>query len=220
MSEKLISIKDLSKTYKNREIFRNANMFLDKEQMAAVIGLSGIGKTTLLNIVGLLDQDYKGEYLLDGQNYQKLKSNAISKIRSRKIGFIFQNYYLLEYMNVYDNIIMPLEYQHLSYKKSDILDMIKLADLEDQTYQSVATLSGGEKQRVAILRAIVHHPELIIADEPTGNLDELSTQKILELLKLTHMKYGSTLIVVTHNPHILSFFDKVFEIKEKGIYEK
>ena len=182
------------------------------------MGPSGCGKTTLLNILGLLDHPTVGRYLFNGRDVGKFSNNRKARIRNREIGFIFQNFNLVSSMTVIDNVVLPLSYgrgwnfRNLE-KASKILKTIGLSDRE---YYYPNQLSGGQRQRVAIARALINNPSIILADEPTGNLDSKNSQIIMDELTKLH-KGGNTILMVTHNPELLSYASRVIYMKDGQI---
>lgn len=194
------------------------NLEIQRGEFVAIMGPSGCGKTTLLNILGLLDQPTIGRYLFNGRNVDKFSNNRKAKIRNREIGFIFQNFNLVPNMTVIDNVVLPLSYSGgWNYKNlekaSDILRKIGLADRE---YYLPSQLSGGQRQRVAIARALINTPSILLADEPTGNLDSKNSQIIMDELTRLH-KAGNTILMVTHNPELLSYASRVIYMKDGQI---
>jgi len=187
-------------------------------EFVAIMGPSGSGKSTLMNIIGLLDRPTQGSYKLNGKSVEKLNSNARAKYRRDHIGFVFQSFNLLPRLNVLDNVALPLAYRGVSQvrrqkKASEILDRVGLADRE---YFMPGQLSGGQSQRVAIARALVNNPDIIIADEPTGNLDSSSSRLVMELLNDLH-KAGNTILLVTHNPELTRYAARVVFMHDGSI---
>jgi putative ABC transport system ATP-binding protein len=183
---------------------------VQKGEFIAVMGPSGCGKTTLLNIIGLLDRASNGEYLLDGKEIQDETSAKQSAVRAKHIGFVFQNFNLIERMNVLENVALPLSYNGVHYLKRLELasEMLKKFHLQEREYYMPWQLSGGQSQRVAIARALVSNPSIILADEPTGNLDSKASHIIMEELSDIH-KQGNTIIMVTHNPDLTTYATRV-----------
>jgi putative ABC transport system ATP-binding protein len=183
---------------------------VEKGEFIAVMGPSGCGKTTLLNIIGLLDRATDGEYLLDGKEVQDASSAKQSAVRALHIGFVFQNFNLIERMNVLENVALPLSYNGVPrLKRAEMASaMLKKFHLQEREYYMPWQLSGGQSQRVAIARALVSSPSIILADEPTGNLDSKSSHIIMEELSDIH-KQGNTIIMVTHNPDLTTYASRV-----------
>ena len=187
---------------------------VERGEFVAVIGTSGSGKSTLLNMLGGLDRPTGGSVKVDNFELGKLKDEDLTVFRRQRIGFIFQNYNLVPVLNVYENIIMPIL---LDGKKPDdkfIGEVIRLLGLEKKIYNMPATLSGGQQQRVAIARALASKPAIILADEPTGNLDSKTSGEVMELLKSTGKKFGQTIVMITHNPEIAAQADRQIRIED------
>lgn len=186
------------------------NLTIRKGEFVAIMGPSGCGKTTLLNIIGLLDTSYDGEYELDGILTDSISKQKQAKIRSQQISFIFQDFNLVPRLNVIENVALPLAYKGISHAKRLIMasEMLKNFHLNEREYYMPHQLSGGQTQRVAIARALVSQPSIILADEPTGNLDSRASRVIMEELSDLH-KQGNTIIMVTHNPRLTSYASRV-----------
>lgn len=195
----------------------NVNLEVNKGEFLAIVGTSGSGKSTLLNLIGGLDKETAGEVIIEGKNISKMEDNKKTIFRRRNIGFIFQSYNLIQILNVYENIVLPLE---LDGERIDenyinlILDTLGLKDKKDRLPDS---LSGGQRQRVAIGRALASKPSIILADEPTGNLDSKTENEVLGLLKLTSRKFSQTIIMITHNEKIAQMADRVIRIEDGKI---
>jgi len=203
----LIEIKHLTKVYPqaNEPLFalKDVNLKVAKGEFLAVMGPSGSGKSTLLNILGCLDRPSSGSYFLAQEEVSRKSEKELARIRNEKIGFIFQNFNLLPRYKLFDNVILPLIYSRKRRpSKKEILQLIEKMGLKERINHRPPQLSGGEQQRVAIARALVNHPEIILADEPTGNLDEKSEREVMAILKQLNQKEGVTLILVTHDPKI------------------
>jgi putative ABC transport system ATP-binding protein len=210
----LIEFQDVSKLYGFGDATTLAldevNLTIDKGEFIAVMGPSGCGKTTLMNLIGLLDKPSHGKYILDGKHVARLRPNQSAKIRRDTIGFIFQSFNLLPRLNVLENVALPLVYKGVSSTKrlkmaSQILERV---GIQDREYFLPSQLSGGQAQRAAIARALVNQPKIIIADEPTGNLDSASSRLVMELLSDIH-KMGNTILFVTHNPELTRYATRV-----------
>ena len=195
----------------------NVNLEVNKGEFLAIVGTSGSGKSTLLNLIGGLDKETDGEVIIEGKNISKMEDNKKTIFRRRNIGFIFQSYNIIQILNVYENIVLPLE---LDGERIDenyinlILDTLGLKDKKDRLPDS---LSGGQRQRVAIGRALASKPSIILADEPTGNLDSKTENEVLGLLKLTSKKFSQTIIMITHNEKIAQMADRVIRIEDGKI---
>lgn len=218
----VISLRRATKTFGFDDSATDAivsiNLEIQRGEFVAIMGPSGCGKTTLLNILGLLDQPTIGRYLFNGRDIGKFSSSRKARIRNREIGFIFQNFNLVTNMTVLDNVVLPLTYRHgWNYKNlekaSQLLDAIGLKNRE---YFKPNQLSGGQMQRVAIARALISHPSIILADEPTGNLDSNNSRVIMDLLTELHKK-GNTILMVTHNPELLKFASRVIYMRDGQI---
>jgi len=210
----LIELKELSKIYGFGEATTLAldeiDLSVEKGEFVAVMGPSGCGKTTLMNIIGLLDRPTHGSYMLDSRHVSRLRSNQQAKLRRDRIGFVFQNYNLLPRLNVIDNVALPLAYRGMTpvrraKRASDILELVGMRDRE---YFYPRQLSGGQTQRAAIARALINSPSIIIADEPTGNLDSTDSLVVMELLAEIH-RQGNTVLLVTHNPELTRHANRV-----------
>ena len=186
------------------------DLTVNKGEFIAIMGPSGCGKTTLLNIIGMLDQSTDGEYILDGKNVEDIRGSKQARIRARQIGFIFQSFNLIERLNVLENVALPLTYSGLHHTKriQRASDVLKSFHLHEREYYMPWQLSGGQTQRVAIARALVNNPSIILADEPTGNLDSKSSHIIMEELSEIHKK-GNTILMVTHNPNLTTYATRV-----------
>ncbi len=190
----------------------NYDLEIPKESFISIHGKSGTGKTTLLNIIGMLDLDFDGEYFFTWQDKKysihKMKEKTARKLRSQMIGFIFQENNLLEYLNVYENIILPFYFQKRKIEKEKIEEIMDYLDITKLRDRKVTNLSGGEKQRVAIARAIALNQQILLADEPTGSLDEYNADLVMKLFKDISKKYKFTIIVVTHSNRYNDLFEK------------
>lgn len=218
----LIKLEDVSKLYGFGDATTLAldevSLTIEKGEFVAVMGPSGSGKTTLMSIMGLLDRPTEGRYMLDGRPVSRLRSNQAAKLRRDSIGFIFQSFNLLGRLNVLENVALPLAYKGISPTKrvkmaSEILDRV---GIQSREYFYPSQLSGGQAQCAAIARALVNNPKLIIADEPTGNLDSAGSRLVMELLSDIH-KTGNTVIFVTHNPELTRFATRVVYMHDGAI---
>lgn len=216
----ILSLKNISKIYgknDNKTIaLDNIDINIEKGEIIAIMGPSGCGKSTFLNILGCIDVPTKGEYYIDDVKIDFKKLNSLSQIRNEKISFIFQNFALIKDLSVINNIMLPLKFRKISYKErlNKALKYMKELEIEDLKNKSITELSGGQQQRVAIVRALTQESEVILADEPTGALDEKNTIKIMEILKNLNRKYNKTIIIVTHDNLVASFCDKVLKMKD------
>ncbi len=183
-------------------------------EFVSIVGKSGSGKSTLLHMLGALDNPTSGSVLIDGEDISSFKENRLSQIRRRKIGFIFQSYNQIPSLNVWENIVLPLGLDNKSLDKPFIRDIVKTLGLENKVKNLPNTLSGGQQQRCAIARAIAAKPSIILADEPTGNLDTKTGDEVMALLKASAKKYGQTLVVITHNEEIAQMADRTVMIAD------
>lgn len=221
-STPVIELNDLKKRFGvgDAEHFAldGVDLTVQKGEFIAIMGPSGCGKTTLLNIIGLLDRATDGEYLLDGRSVEDLRGGLHAQIRARQIGFIFQSFNLIERLNVLENVALPLTYSGMHHTKrlQRASDVLKSFHLQEREYYMPWQLSGGQTQRVAIARALVNDPSIILADEPTGNLDSKSSHVIMEELSEIHKK-GNTIIMVTHNPNLTTYATRVITMLDGRI---
>ncbi len=192
---------------------RGINLEISKGEFISVVGPSGSGKTTLLHMLGCLDTPTSGVIKIDNIEVEHMSEPELVKIRRRKIGFVFQQFYLIPGLSVFDNVTLPLLFSRQSRFEDEVLSLLETVGLKDRISHSPNQLSGGEMQRVAIARALVNNPEILLADEPTGNLDSENSEKIFELLKSLHLK-GITVIMVTHNPELAQRADRVIALKD------
>lgn len=217
-----IRVRDLRKTYRmgDQEVHALAGVSFDIHagEMVAIIGSSGSGKSTLMNIMGCLDRPSSGEYFLDGEDVSKLGSNKLARIRNRKIGFVFQSFNLLSRMSALENVEVPLLYSGVHSAKDRALAALDRVGLAERCHHEPNQLSGGQRQRVAIARALVTNPTLILADEPTGNLDSKTGVEIMNLFRELNDQ-GVTLIIVTHEPDIASYCKRSIQVRDGKIVE-
>ena len=222
--EKVVELVDVCRQYGEGENVVNAldhvNTVINRGEFVAVVGASGSGKSTLLNVCGGLDRPTSGEIYIEGENIGKLSSDALTEFRRKRIGFVFQNYNLISVMSVYENIVLPVQIGgHLEDKEllGRIMESLGLTGLE---HRLPSELSGGQQQRVAIARALASKPAIILADEPTGNLDSKTSQDVLSLLKVTGQKFSQTIVMITHNEAIAQMADRVIRIEDGKLCEK
>lgn len=183
-------------------------------EFVAIVGTSGSGKSTLLHMLGGLDRPTSGQVLVDGKNIFELNDEALTIFRRRQIGFIFQNYNLVPVLNVYENITLPIELDGNKVDAVFIQDIIQTLGLEDKVNNLPSNLSGGQQQRVAIARALATKPAIVLADEPTGNLDSKTSMDVLGLLKVTSKQFNQTIVMITHNEEIAQLADRVIRIED------
>ena len=214
----ILKVEHLSKTYGTGEAkveaLKDACFSLQKGEFAAVVGESGSGKSTLLNCVGGLDTPTAGKVLLDGQDLFALKENKRTVFRRQNIGFIFQSFQLIPELNVEQNIIFPilLDYQKPDKKRVD--EILEVLGLSDRRYHLPGQLSGGQQQRVAIGRALIMRPMLVLADEPTGNLDSKNSQDVMDMLMKASRYYQQTILMITHNENLTANVDRVLKVRD------
>ena len=195
----------------------NISLEIKKGEFVAIIGSSGSGKTTLLHILGGLTRPDEGRVVIDGEDIYSLDEDRLTVFRRRQIGFIFQNYSLINVLKVYDNIVLPIELDGLKVNREYISEIIKTLGLENRINFLPSQLSGGQQQRVAIARALASKPALILADEPTGNLDSRTSSDVLSLLKVTSKKFNQTIVMITHNNEIAQLTDRIIRIEDGKI---
>ena len=186
-------------------------------EFVAIVGTSGSGKSTLLNMIGGLDVPTSGKVIVDGKDLSSMNDEQLTIFRRRKIGFVFQNYNLVPVLNVYENIVLPVELDGDSVDKKFMQDVVRILALEDKLNSMPNNLSGGQQQRVAIARALVSKPAIILADEPTGNLDSRTSNDVLGLLKVTSQKFHQTLVMITHNNELAQLADRIVRIEDGKI---
>lgn len=220
---KILETKDLKKYYGNGDIQVKAldgvDLSIEEGEFAAVVGTSGSGKSTLLHMLGGLDYATSGTVTVAGKKIFELNENALTIFRRRQIGFIFQSYNLVPILSVYENIVLPLELDGRSVDKTFLNDIVRVLGLESKLDNLPGQLSGGQQQRVAIARALVTKPAIILADEPTGNLDSKTTQEVLGLLKLTGERFHQTIVMITHNEALAQLCDRVIHIEDGRIID-
>ena len=183
-------------------------------EFVAIVGTSGSGKSTLLNMIGGLDVPTSGKVIVDGKDLSSMNDEQLTIFRRRKIGFVFQNYNLVPVLNVYENIVLPVELDGDSVDKKFMQDVVRMLALEDKLNSMPNNLSGGQQQRVAIVRALVSKPAIILADEPTGNLDSKTELEVISMLKSCVSEYGQTLVMITHDETIAQMADRMIVIED------
>ena len=196
----ILELGDVSKIYESVNALSNINLKVKKGDWIAIMGSSGSGKTTMMNIIGCMDRPSNGQVLIDGIDISKESQKNLTNIRREKIGLIFQQFHLISYLTALENV-MVAQYYHSMIDEKEALEALKKVGLGDRAKHLPSQLSGGEQQRVCIARALINNPEIILADEPTGNLDEANEIMVIEILKQLH-KEGATIIVVTHDPEV------------------
>lgn len=193
------------------------DLSVEKGEFVAVVGTSGSGKSTLLHMLGGLDRPTSGKVFVDGKDIFSLKEEALTIFRRRKIGFVFQSYNLVPVLNVYENIVLPIELDGKKIDKHFVQNILEILGLSDRQDALPSQLSGGQQQRVAIARALASSPAIILADEPTGNLDSKTSQDVLSLLKVTSQKFSQTMVMITHNEEIAQMADRIIRIEDGKI---
>lgn len=217
----ILDVINLSKTYGKGEnkvqALNDINLSFEKGKFTTIIGPSGSGKSTLLHCMAGLDSITSGKVLLNDQDISKLSEDKLSKLRIEKFGFIFQSFNLIPVVNIYENIVLPINIDNKKIDKKYVDILISILGLKDKINKFPNELSGGQQQRVAIARALANKPEIIFADEPTGNLDTKTTNEVMDLLKKCVNEFGQTLIMITHNNDIAKMADKVITIKDGNV---
>ena len=214
----ILKIQNLCKTYGKGEAkvdaLKNVSFSLNKGEFAAVVGESGSGKSTLLNCIGALDTPTSGSVLMDGQNLFSMKEEKRTIFRRRNIGFIFQSFQLVSELNVEQNIMFPLLLDYRKPDPAEVREILELLGLTERSRHLPNQLSGGQQQRVAIGRALITRPKLILADEPTGNLDSKNSQDVIDLLTRASRHYQQTILMITHNKNLTASVDRVFRVTD------
>ncbi|MEE0451059.1 ABC transporter ATP-binding protein [Peptacetobacter sp.] len=220
---KILQADNLIKIYGSGEnevhALDGVNFSVEKGEFVAIVGTSGSGKSTLLHILGGLDRPTSGNVAVDNRNIFSLKDEELTIFRRRKIGFVFQNYNLVPVLNVYENIVLPIQLDGKEPDAEYIKSIIETLGIENKLDNLPNNLSGGQQQRVAIARALASKPAIILADEPTGNLDSKTSQDVLGLLKVTSQKYAQTIVMITHNEEIAQLADRIIRIEDGKIVE-
>lgn len=216
----IIELKDINKIYGRRvktQVLHNVNLAIEEGSFNSIIGASGSGKTTLLNIIGILDKPSNGQVFIEGNRTDKMSRRALASIRNRKIGFVFQFHYLLPEFNALENVLMPYaikRFFHGRKTRQKAEDLLNLVGLSKVKKNKIYDLSGGQQQRVAIARALMNNPKIILADEPTGNLDSNSSEEIYKIFRNINKEFRTTFVVITHDERIANKTDRIIEIKD------
>ena len=217
----ILITKDLCKTYGSGDnavhALNHVSLTVEEGEFVSIVGTSGSGKSTLLNLVGGLDKPTSGEVWVRGHDLGKLNDEQLTIFRRRNIGFVFQNYNLVPVLSVWENIIFPISLDGRKPDKTFIMQVVKLLGLEKKLDSLPNNLSGGQQQRVAIARALASKPSIILADEPTGNLDTKTSDDVIGLLKMTSKEFHQTIVMITHNPEIAQMADRVIRIEDGRI---
>ena len=217
----ILEAKNLKKIYGKGEstvnALRGVNLSVEKGEFVAIVGTSGSGKSTLLHMLGGLDRPTEGDVFVDGKNIFELKDEALTIFRRRKIGFVFQAFNLVPVLNVYENIVLPIELDGEKVDQEFIETIVDTLGISHKKEALPNQLSGGQQQRVAIARALASRPAIILADEPTGNLDTKTGQDVLSLLKVSAQKFSQTIVMITHNEEIAQLADRIIRIEDGNI---
>src|SRR3989304_4784873 len=218
MSEKItVDVRDVAKVYGNQtEALRGVSLAIEKGEMVSIIGQSGSGKTTLLNIIGGLDKPSKGAVYINGIDIAKLSRNELAKFRRENIGFVFQQFHLIPYLTALENVMLA-QYFHSMADEEEAKHALEAVGLGHRVGHLPSQLSSGEQQRVCIARALINEPKLLLADEPTGNLDQANSKNIMELFKKLHQQQNITIILVTHDPSIAETAQRTIKVTDGTI---
>lgn len=220
----ILQTENLTKIYGDGEnavhALRGINLTVEKGEFTAIVGTSGSGKSTLLHMLGGLDRPTTGKVMVDGKDIFSLSEEQLTIFRRRKIGFVFQSYNLVPVLNLYENIVLPLELDGKKIDREYIDQIAETLGLKDRLEALPNQLSGGQQQRVAIARALAGTPSIILADEPTGNLDSKTSQDVLSLLKVTSEKFVQTIVMITHNEEIAQMADRIIHIEDGCIFRR
>ena len=220
----ILQTENLTKIYGDGEnavhALRGINLTVEKGEFTAIVGTSGSGKSTLLHMLGGLDRPTTGKVMVDGKDIFSLSEEQLTIFRRRKIGFVFQSYNLVPVLNLYENIVLPLELDGKKIDREYIDQIAETLGLKDRLEALPNQLSGGQQQRVAIARALAGTPSIILADEPTGKLDSKTSQDVLSLLKVTSEKFGQTIVMITHNEEIAQMADRIIHIEDGCIIRR
>ena len=219
----ILQTTDLKKYYGTEPNITKAldgvTLSIEQGEFVAIVGTSGSGKSTLLNMMGGLDVPTSGSVKVKGKELAELNDEQLTIFRRRNIGFIFQNYNLVPVLNVYENIVLPVELDGDTVDKKFMVEVVRLLDLENKLNNMPNNLSGGQQQRVAIARALIAKPAIVLADEPTGNLDSRTSSDVLGLLKETSSQFRQTLVMITHNNEVAQLADRIIRIEDGRIFE-
>ncbi|MBR5886903.1 MAG: ABC transporter ATP-binding protein [Akkermansia sp.] len=223
----MIELKDITKVYHLGEIdlpvLKGISLRIEDGEFVSLTGASGSGKSTLMNILGCLDRPSSGEFWIDGHNVAGLNANERARLRNKRIGFVFQNFNLLARTSALENVMMPAYYYHPAKSTAEIraraLELIELVGLKERMHHTPAQLSGGQQQRVAIARSLINNPGILLADEPTGNLDSTTSVEVMNMFRDLNRKQGITVIIVTHDPKTAAFTDRAINMSDGLILE-
>lgn len=221
----ILKLSNINKSYlvgnSKAPVLNGINLEVKKGDFIAIMGTSGCGKSTLLNILGCIDVPDSGEYIINNEEVNFKKLNSLSQVRNEKIAFIFQNFALIKDFTVLDNVALPLKFRGMSRKEREkaAKKYLKELDIEELSNKSIRELSGGQQQRAAIARALTQETDIILADEPTGALDEENTDKIMNILRNLNSKYGKTIIMVTHDKQVANSANRILKMKDGKFIE-
>lgn len=219
----ILETKDLCKFYGTGEnqvkAVNQVNISIEQGEFVAIVGKSGSGKSTLLHMMGGLDKPTSGTVTVKGNDLNKMKEDELAVFRRRKIGFVFQAFNLVSSINVWENIVLPLGLDGQKVDEEYIRDIVKTLDIQNRIQNMPNTLSGGQQQRVAIARALAARPDIIFADEPTGNLDSRTSDEVMALLKMSAEKYGQTIVMITHDEEIAQVADRILVIEDGQVVD-
>ena len=214
----ILETQGLTKIYGSGETavhaLRGVDLAVENGEFVAIVGTSGSGKSTLLHMLGGLDRPTAGKVLVDGQDIFALKDEALTILRRRRVGFVFQSYNLVPMLSVYENIVLPIQLDGAKVDEDYVSEVIRTLGLSDRLHSLPNQLSGGQQQRVAIARALATKPAIVLADEPTGNLDSKTSQDVLGLMKVTSQRFGQTMVMITHNEEIAQLADRVVRVED------
>ncbi len=205
----MIEVKEIVKKYGDKTVLDKISLSVERGEIVLIEGESGVGKTTLLNIISGIDLPDEGSVFIDGKNIVKMSEDERAKLRLNMIGIIFQTYNLIEELNVEENIALPLRLAGKKWKEK-VEELMEFLDISDLKGKRINMLSGGERQRVAIARALANDPRIILADEPTSNLDDRNTERVIEIFRRIREKYNATIVIASHDPRIVKFIDKKY----------
>ena len=223
MGKIILEVNDVCKSFNygsnNLDVLKNFTLQLNKKEIITISGQSGCGKSTALNIMGTLDRQDSGTILFEGIDIKKLDGNSLANFRNKKIGFVFQFHHLLPELTALENASIPLWIKDEPFLENDLIDLFETLGIKDRMNHYPGELSGGERSRVALIRAIINKPSVLFADEPTGNLDEKNSKNLVDLLTKINKDFGQSIILTTHNPDIASIGDRQFILENGSLHE-